>query len=250
MKDNIFSRTYKKASNFFTKNVGSYFSEFQVFGSFGKMLSFSRKSDEKLIEESYDSNVDVFSVVNLVMKTVLTLPILLQVKLKDGSLMDINETSNDSFYDLINKPNDNQTQKEYRHTQLINYLITGNLFQYKMTAVGFPEPSSLTVFPSQFVKVERLEDQHFSENKLVFEYCRYGKTSMIRSEDMIFTKLIDPSCNSERGLSFYQPAYTVLSTSNQVHNAEDSLIKNRGASGLISSNTDDYPLDDEEAKEL
>lgn len=249
MKDNIFSKIKKSVSNFI-KSSGSYFNEFKTFGSWGSVFSMKRQSEEKLINESYISNVDVFSVIDLVVQTALTLNILLHDKKKDGSLELIDSNSNDSFYDLINKPNKEQTQKEYRNEQFINYLLTGNLFEYKMIPIGFKEVDSLRILPSQFVEIEQDPFSTFFDEGLTFCFSFNSKSNTYNSEDIIFTKKLDPSYCEQKGLSPFQAGYRALSTSNQVHEAEESLMINRGASGMVSSGSNEYPLSAEEKTEL
>lgn len=243
-------KSFFSSSKSYSYDVSSSYgkSSWSFFGGWGRFNS-NREKEEKLIEEGYISNEDIYSVIDKLIKTASTIPIQLKVKENDEYIV-LEDKSND-FYRLLNKPNQNQTQKEYRVEQYINYLLTGDSFEWKIEAAGFNFPTSLKIVPSQFTKINVFDcNDYFSEIKN-YEFCWGSKIRKFGPEEIIHTKNIDPSyCEDRKGLSPLQPAYTSLSASNQVHKAEEKMIENGGARGMISSNNNDYPLSFEEKKKL
>jgi len=245
----------KLKSLFTVKNFGTVGSYFQEAKSFINLLGFGDLwggykylSDIKAIREGYKSNEDIYAVIDRLISTAASIPICLYEK-KSDKWVKIESLNND-FLKLLSKPNPKQTLKDYRKEQYLNYSLTGNLFELKKKATGFGI-EQLHILPSQFVEIEMInEDDFFSEVKY-YEFC-YG-TSDIKyfPDEIIHLKNIDPEYPENRkGMSFIQPLKSALSTSNQVHTAEESMIENRGATGMISSNQEGYPLTEEERKEV
>ena len=157
---------------------------------------------------------------------------------------------NNPYYRLIKRPNKDQTLKEYRKEQYSNFLLTGDTFEWKIEAAGFNYPTSLKIIPSQYTVINMMNDNdYFSEIKNYY-FCWGSQNKYFGPEEVVHTQNLDPSYCSNKGLSFLQPAYKALSTSNQVHNAEAHMIENRGATGMISSDQEGYPLTEEEREEI
>ena len=233
-----------KNYSFNSSSSGSY----SLFG-FNNWNGHSNHDEEILINEGYLSNEDVFAVLEKLVHTSASIPMKLYEK--EGDNWEMVEDMNNELLKLLKNPNKEQTLKEYRREQYLNYLLTGDLFELKRMLLGFNYPTSLNVLPSQYVEIE-LEDQNkfFSPVKdYIFSYGGYR--TLYDVEEVIHLKNLDPSypCN-QKGLSPLQPAYTSLSTSNQVHYAEKSMIENKGATGMISSNNNDYPLSAEEREQI
>jgi len=223
---------------------GSY----SFFGGWGSFKFTKRKQEEELIKEGYISNEDVFAVVDKLIKTASTIPMILK-RLENDEFVKVEDSEND-FYRLIKKPNSQQTQKEYRTEQYLNYLLTGDTYEYKREAAGFPFPTSLKIVPSQFTTIHMMNEKDFFSEIKNYQFSWYTQNQTFSPSEIIHTQNIDPSYCSNSGLSFLEPAYKALSTSNQVHNAEAHMIENRAATGMISSDQEGYPLTDEERERI
>jgi HK97 family phage portal protein len=242
-----------KIKSFFSSSKNHSFSsssrsQWSLFG-FGGWNGHSNYDERVFINEGYLSNEDVFAVLDKLTNTSASIPIKLYEKQSDEweEIQDMNN----QLYQLLLKPNETQTLKEYRHEQYLNYLLTGDSFELMKMLIGFSYPTALNILPSQYVEIE-LEDQNkfFSPVKdYLFSYGGYR--TVYGPEEILHSKILDPSYPSnQKGLSPLQPAYTSLSASNQVHNAEKSMIENKGATGMISSDGGDYPLSAEEKDDL
>jgi len=120
----------------------------------------------------------------------------------------------------------------------------------KRVAAGFDFPTSLKIVPSQFTTINMMNENDFFSEVKNYQFCWGSQNTVFGPEDIIHTQNLDPSYLDNKGLSFLQPSYKALSTSNQVHNAEAHMIENRGATGMISSDQEGYPLTDEERKAI
>ena len=242
----------KLKSLFTVKNYSSSSSwgksSYSFFGSWGAWIYGNREEEEKLINEGYISNEDVFAVIDKLVKTASTIPIVLKVK-QDDEFVPVTDMTND-FLRLLKMPNQDQTQKEYRVEQYLNYLLTGDAFEWKRVAAGFDFPTSLKIVPSQFTTINMMNENDFFSEVKNYQFCWGSQNTVFGPEDIIHTQNLDPSYLDNKGLSFLQPSYKALSTSNQVHNAEAHMIENRGATGMISSDQEGYPLTDEERKAI
>jgi len=223
-------------------------SSFSFFGGWSSWIYKDKENEEKLINEGYLSNEDVFAVVKKLFDAASDVPLLLCVKENEEYVPVTDE--NNPYYRLIKRPNKDQTLKEYRKEQYSNFLLTGDTFEWKIEAAGFNYPTSLKIIPSQYTTINMMNDNdYFSEIKNYY-FCWGSQNKYFGPEEVVHTQNLDPSYCSNKGLSFLQPAYKALSTSNQVHNAEAHMIENRGATGMISSDQEGYPLTDEEREEI
>jgi len=223
-------------------------SNYSFFGGWGSFLYGDRKSEEKLINEGYISNEDVFSVIKKLVDTASDIPIVLMQK-EGEEFVPVIDTSND-YLRLLKKPNKDQTQKEYRKEEYSNYLLTGDAFEWKMVAAGFDVPTSLKIIPSQFTSIEMENENNFFSDVATYTFCYNNQKQVFQAEEVVHTQNLDPTYYCNKGLSFLEPGYSALSTSNQVHNAEAHMIENRGATGMISSDQEGYPLTDEEREQI
>ena len=229
-------------------NLSSSKSWWKMMG-FNSWGGYNEIHERKLINEGYLSNEDVYAVIDKLVHTSATIPICLYVK-KGDKWEKVEDPKND-FFKLLTKPNQNQTLKEYRKEQYLNYLLTGDSFELKTSLIGFTYPTSLNILPTQFVEVELLNSNRFFSPIKEYVFTYGGYREVYEPEQVMHVKILDPSypC-TQKGLSPLQPSYMALSTSNQVHKAEESMIENRGATGMISSNKEDYPMTEEERNEI
>ena len=223
-------------------------SSYSFFGGWGSWFYRDKEDEQKLINEGYLSNEDVFSVVKKLFDAASDVPMVLCVK-ENEEFVPVTDMSND-YYKLIKRPNKDQTLKEYRKEQYSNFLLTGDTFEWKIQAAGFNYPTSLKIVPSQYTTINMVNDNdYFSEIKNYY-FCWGGQNKYFGPDEIVHTQNLDPSYCSNKGLSFLQPSYKALSTSNQVHTAEAHMIENRGATGMISSDQEGYPLTEEERTEI
>ena len=219
----------------------------QFFGSWGDAY-FSRVEESTLIEEGYINNEDVYAILSKL--AIASTDVKIVLKERKGDKIETVINPNNSFLKLLQRPNKDQAQAEYLKERILNYILTGDCFELKQDSIGFSTPSSLRVIPSQFVEIEMQNPNDFFTEVKKYIFTWGSLMNYYEPDQVIHTQNLDPSYCGYKGLSVLQPSYKALSTSNQVHDAEESMIKNRGASGLIFSDTPDYPLQPEERERL
>jgi len=243
----MFTTNTEKKDHSFSVNSNSSFKSWYSFSGFSSFF-YNRVNERQLINESYLSNDDVYSILNYLVNNTASIPLKLYEK-RRNKWLEVEDINND-LLKLLNKPNPSQTQKEYRKEQYFNYLLTGDLFELKKASIGFTVPDYLHILPSQFVEVEKTNKKFF-DSVTNYKFTYGGFIENYLPEQVIHLKNYDPTYPETcKGLSPFQSGYSSLSTSNQVHEAEKSMIENRGATGMISSNKEDYPLTEEEREEV
>jgi len=234
--------------NYSLSNTSSSKSWWKMMG-FGSWGGYNQIHEKQLINEGYLSNEDVYAVIDKLVNTSSTIPLCLYVK--KGDKWEKVEDENNDFLKLLSKPNQNQTLKEYRKEQYLNYLLTGDSFELKTSLIGFSYPTALNILPPQFVEIEVENTNRFFSPIKDYIFTYGGYREVYEAEKVMHVKILDPSYPStQKGLSPLQPSYMALSTSNQVHKAEESMIENRGATGMISNNSEGYPMTEEERNEI
>lgn len=232
---NIFSTKSTNNKKFYNTNT-------KMFG-FGEHFSYKKFSIDDIIKEGYLSNEDVYSVINYISKLAGNMDYVLKIKDKKTGLLKTVD-SNDDLYKLFNRPNQQQTMTDYFTSLYINYLLTGSVYQYKNKIVGFNIPKSLHIIPTQDVKPFKYSDKPFAEVE-GYEITFGNKTYDYTVEEIIETIMYNPT-ECLNGLSPLQAGRLTVKTSNIIHNSEYNMIKNNGASGIITSESETYKLTEEE----
>tara|TARA_Y100000356_G_scaffold98619_1_gene83992 strand:- start:4177 stop:5445 length:1269 start_codon:yes stop_codon:yes gene_type:complete len=199
-----------------------------------------QKEDEILINEGYVSNSDIYAIVKKICEVSSDVPFIVKQQTPDG--WEIDEDS--SLNDLLRKPNELQTEKEFRFNSM-NYLLnTGDVFWKKLTS-SFDLVTELELFESNLVELfldprgDVYKCQYFRNNTIIENYS---------IEEIIHTMYLNPSSwgiQSKRGLSPLQAAYNTLKSSNNRSVASASMLENGGASNVISSGSDLVMTEDE-----
>jgi len=202
-----------------------------------------QKEDEILINEGYVSNSDIYAIVKKICEVSSDVPFVVKQQTPDG--WEIDEDS--SLNDLLRKPNQLQTEKEFRFNSM-NYLLnTGDVFWKKLTS-SFDLVTELELFESNLVELfldprgDVYKCQYFRNNTIIENYS---------IEEIIHTMYLNPSSwgvQSKRGLSPLQAAYNTLKSSNNRSVASASMLENGGASNVISSGSDLVMTEDERAE--
>mgnify|MGYP003123037734 FL=1 len=202
-----------------------------------------QKEDEILINEGYVSNSDIYAIVKKICEVSSDVPFIVKQQTPDG--WEIDEDS--SLNDLLRKPNELQTEKEFRFNSM-NYLLnTGDVFWKKLTS-SFDLVTELELFESNLVELfldprgDVYKCQYFRNNTIIENYS---------IDEIIHTMYLNPSSwgiQSKRGLSPLQAAYNTLKSSNNRSVASASMLENGGASNVISSGSDLVMTEDERAE--
>ena len=189
--------------------------------------------DDKLINEGYVSNADVYSIIKKICEVSSDVPFVVEQNTNDG--WEIDEES--SLNTLINNPNELVTAKEFRFETMLYLLNTGDIFWKKLTA-SFGLVTELELLESNLVQLLYNSDQTVQR----YQYSKLDTTLIdYLPEEVIHNIYLNPSkfgVKSQRGLSPLQAGYATLKSSNNRSVAEASMLSNRGATGILSSGSD------------
>ena len=201
-----------------------------------------------VIKNGYASNTDAYSIVSKIIRTGASIPYLIVNKLPDGTEEIITEGA---FYESVMHPNKRQNKFEFTEDALGYQLITGNEILTGLVPAGFKMITQVNIVPPQLVTIKRNGKSLFDYSMNYLVNWKDWSTS-INEEDVKHIKYFNPTTEgveSGMGLSPLQAAYKTLETSNELMTAGASALKNRGANGLLSSDSD-RPMDKEEKDDL
>lgn len=215
----------------------------------GGGFSFSHHKFEKLLNEGYASNSDVYSIINRIAITGAAIPYKVTNTKRNG---EIEVITSGNFYDSIHQPNKNQNKIEFVGEALGYQLGSGNEIMYGSEAAGMGIISSVNVVPTPIIRTKVLGERFFGNDILYKALNRKGKLEPLTRELVKHIKYFNPTkkgVEEQMGLSPLQAAFQSLESSNEIMNASASAFKNRGSNGVISNNSNN-PMDDTQSKSL
>ena len=211
-----------KAYSFLTNtNIG--------FGGF----SFSSKNAKNFIQEGYVSNPDVYAVVSKIAQSFASVKWCVKAETRGG----IEEVYDTELNRVLDCPNQLQTWSEFQESAAIMYLLTGNTYINGTEAIGFQGFRELTVLPSQ-VTSPIIGDKI---NPVAGYELQANETQYFNTEEVAHIKAFDPRVigfETLIGLSPLEAAMFVYSANNEQWEAMASMLKNKGAMGIVTSRTD------------
>jgi len=208
---------------------------------------FNRKGENltKLIEKSYECNVDAYSVVKKIVDVYTGTQWIVEQKI-DGEWEEVLDTT---IHDLMENPNQSKgyTWKDIDE-QLSTYLLTsGNSYLLGTKLMGKVE--EVDVLPSNHIEITSNDNFFLPNLKYTFEL---GKTKRIYDvEELEHIRMFNPSYatveESYKGLSVFQVAANVVQVGNDKWDAQAHLLQNRGMAGMLSDQSD-RPMTESEAR--
>ena len=161
---------------------------------------------------------------------------------RNGEL-ELNETS--KLWDLLENPNPNQTWNELQYALIVNLALTGNALAKGTDSLGMGVQGAfreLEVLYTQGIE-PKLDSQY---NIISYDYVIDNIDTNIPAEEIVHVKYFNPTekgLETGMGLSPLQSAVYPYRTSLHQWEASANLLKNKGAIGFISNESDDV-LDD------
>ena len=189
--------------------------------------------DNQLIEEGFNSNPDIYSIITSLCDIGSDIDFLVEKKTSEGWELDTDSRLNQ----LIHTPNETLSEKDFRYVTL-NYLLnTGDIFWHKTTS-AFDLVTETNLLESNLV--DFLYDTKGDVQTI--QYSRNNTTQIdYLPEDIMHNMYLNPSISgiqSKRGLSPLQAGYAAMISSNNRGVASASMLENGGAANLISSGSD------------
>tara|TARA_R110002012_G_scaffold178030_2_gene342998 strand:- start:1602 stop:2873 length:1272 start_codon:yes stop_codon:yes gene_type:complete len=224
----LFNNTTQK------KSISGLGSSVVIGESINNHFSFNGlQEDNKLINEGYVSNPDVYPIIKKIAEVGKVIPFIVEQKTPDG--WELDEES--SLNTLVKTPSSLIKEEDFRFDTMVYLLNTGDIFWKKLTS-SFDLVTELELLESNLVDLLYNSDQSIQR----YQYAKLDTTLIdYMPEEIIHNKYLDPSIQgikSQRGLSPLQAAYNTLKSSNNRSLATASMLSNGGASNVISSGTD------------
>lgn len=211
---------------------------------FNRILGMPAQNDDLILREGYAKSSDVYAIINKITKGLKKLDWKVEVQTRDGW----EETTDSQWNDLLKAPNKLTTWRGLIEEYATYYLLLGHSYIYKSEAVGFPGIAELTTMPAD--KVDIVAGDYINPIK-GFELEEINN-SFIPYDKMLFQKMCNPVGTFEErlyGMSPIRAAWYVVQSGNNAWEANGSILKNRGASGILTSEAD-FPLTDEEIDQI
>ena len=160
---------------------------------------------------------------------------------------DLIKDESSKLNDLLYSPNPNQTWNEFQYGLVVNLALTGNALARGIDSIGLGAEGA-------FRQLEVLYTQGITPNLdsnyniISYDYVIDRIDTTYSAEEIIHMKYFNPTekgLMSGMGLSPLQSAVYPYRTSLNQWEASSNLLKNKGAIGFISNESDDV-LDDQE----
>lgn len=186
--------------------------------------------------KTFKESLYLFIGVSMIRETVSSIPLqMYQIKNKEG---EVDEIYDDPFLDLLERPNEDQTYKEFMKLSVAYYLLAGEAFWYlergdDLTAVPTAminmRPDSVTILFGEDKKT--LIGYEFNQGD--------GTTIKLRKEDVLHIKNIDPT-NPIRGIGVIRPATPRIITEKEASAYQSNTFKKQGRPDVAVIGDDPY----------
>ena len=212
-----------------------------------KNLGFGKTDLKKVLDEGFLINTYVYSIINRIAETGADIPVIIEAWNND----EYEVITDGDFYNFVHNPNRENNYKSLTYQSLVYQLTTGNEFQYGVKGVGTTAFTERWNLAPQYItpKVASAITGYYATS---YGYSLGEKDYKLDIDEVMHLKKFNPDPNSDNptmGLSPLQAAYRTLVASNEIITADASLIKNKGAFGLLS-NKGERPLRTEEREEM
>lgn len=239
---NFFSKLLKKAFGRDFTEPNKLYESFS-FGS--ERYNYFDSTFTTFIEKGYIENPDVAAVVSRISSTFGAIKWEVKEVQKDGTVI-INETS--SLNEVLKCPNPLQTWAEFQEAAAVMYLTTGNSFINGTESIGFSGFAELSVLPSQYTSIISGD----AVNPVAGYELNINKRQTFTAEEVLHIKRYNPTLKGYQnmlGLSPLEHLLMVYAASTEKWEAMASVLKNKGAMGIITSK-EGRGLTPENSKEL
>lgn len=227
-----------------------------IAGIRNKAVEFVALNDGRFsgLENFYDSlnlrtfreSLYLFIGVSMIRETVSSIPLeMYEITNKDG---DVSEIYDDPFLDLIERPNQIQTQKEFWKLAVAYYLLAGETFWYLERDNPTSVPTAMINMRPDSVVILFSTDQ---KEIIGYEYIQSnGQTLKITPENVLHIKNIDP-IDPVRGIGVIRPATQRIVTEKEASKHQSNTFRNQGRPDIVVFSENDLTeeaIEDAQAK--
>jgi HK97 family phage portal protein len=219
---------------------------YKLFGSFGANQIASNSN--ALLEQGYEGNVDVYSVIKKIVDTGKVIPRVLEQRKGDEWVRV--ETAN-SLTELMANPNKGKqlTWIDFLEQLTIYLNAAGNGIAVGIKPEGFSTIEQLDVLPTSQVEINTNGNYFFPE--ATYQFTFNGKVMTFDQEEIGHVRMFNPTPQDTDsmlwGLSPIQVAKQVVKVGNDRWDANASIFQNRGAIGMVTDRSN-APMTEPEGK--
>lgn len=218
---------------------------YKLFGGFGvNRLGNSQKSQ---LEEGYEANVDVYSVIKKITDTYKAVPTIVERKTSEGWEI----IADTPIHELMANPNPGKgyTWDDIEEMIATYLLANGNSYLVGQEGLFNTRIAEVDVLPSPNVNITSNQDFFMPNVNYHFELNNQRK--IFEQEQIEHIRFFNPSFmntqDSFKGLSPIEVAARVVKVGNDRWDADANLLQNRGAIGLITDKSN-RPMTPDEAR--
>lgn len=210
----------------------------QVFYEIGfNKYTYAERNFEEFVEEGYGRNPYVFMCVEKIADVGGDYEVIFTDL--DGEEMDVNG----DVSKILNSP----AFKSFAKKAVKSWCVSGNAVIYETTGIGSETPDELDVAIIQDVTVFTDRGNEIQGKPVAYDIEYVG---VIESERVLHWKRENILRNTFWGVSPLYAGQTLYEGSNNTFKASASIHKNSGATGIISSASEQLPLSPNERKEM
>ena len=220
---------------------------YKLFGSFG--VNRLGSSDRAYLEEGYEGNVDVYSVIKKIVDTYKAVPTIVEKQTREGW-----ELVEDSLiHELMDNPNPGKgyTWDDIDEMIATYLLANGNSYLVGQEGLFNSRIAEVDVLPAPNVTINSNNDFFMPNIKYHFELN--NQRLQFESEAVEHIRFFNPSfmstTESFKGLSPIEVAARVVKVGNDRWDADANLLQNRGAIGLVTDKSN-RPMTPDEARQV
>ena len=220
---------------------------YKLFGSFG--VNRLGSSDRAFLEEGYEGNVDVYSVIKKITDTYKAVPTIVERQTSEGW-----ELVEDSLIqELMDNPNPGKgyTWDDIDEMIATYLLANGNSYLVGQEGLFNSRIAEVDVLPAPNVTINSNNDFFMPNIKYHFELN--NQRLQFESEAVEHIRFFNPSFmsvqDSFKGLSPIEVASRVVKVGNDRWDADANLLQNRGAIGLVTDKSN-RPMTPDEARQV
>ncbi len=209
---NLFYYAQRFTNRFRTKSISLIDGTFSANG-------FESTTDRHNLK-TYKDSLYLYIGVNMISKRVAGIPLeLYKIKNKRG---DVTELLQHPILELLAKPNEYQTQREFMELSVAYYLLAGDAFWYlERGASG--EIEAMHSLRPDFMQIILSTDQ---KDIIAYEYTNIQQMKFA-PEDILHFRNIDPT-NPLRGVGVVRPASSRIATEKEASKYQENFFKNQG----------------------
>lgn len=220
----------------------SYF--YPVFG-IGGNVNWLSNDHKELISEGFNKTIDLYAVIKYIVESAVNVPFGLYEYDIKGNKKKLSDEH--KFMEALKYPNQFDSGKEFRSKYLAYYLVLGNSFINRLLPVGFSIPQ-LYVLPAQHMTIYTKDNTFYDDfrfNDITGYELNFGKRVPFDTENIWHKR--DINLNFENGeylfgMSPLIPGSRTITALRYNDEAKAGIMKNHGAGGLISNNSDQVEL--------